>query len=75
MAIQTADLVYTGMYFMGVENRLFRLVILRAAQANGPKDRDITPGNEEDQYDEGDIGLIPVEGDRLGSRDTFLIVR
>src|SRR5580698_1744558 len=74
MAIQTADLVDTGMYFMRVEDRLLWLIALLTAQADRALGEVVTAGDEEHQDGQRDIDFITIERHRLTGRDTFFIV-
>src|SRR5260221_11282410 len=74
VAIQTADLVDPGVYFMRVEDRLLRLVTLLPAQANSAFYYPVTTQYKQDEYHKGDIGFIPVEGNRLSGRNTPFVI-
>jgi len=75
VTIQTADLVDAGMYFMRVEDGLFRLIALLTAQADRTFCEIVTACNEEHQDRQGYIDFITVERHRLTGRDPFFIVR
>ena len=56
VAVQAVDLVGAGVYFMRVEDGLFGLVILLAAQSNGAVNR-IVPSHQEERQDARPSGM------------------
>src|SRR5580658_5050909 len=74
VTIQTADLVDSRMYFVGIENGLDRLITLLTAQADRALYQVVAADKKDDQDRKGDIDLIAIEGHRLMGRDAFLIV-
>ena len=75
MAIQTANLVSAGMYFMGIEYGLLRLVVFIAAKADGTLNGVVAANYKQHYSKSGDIGLIAIERHRLVGRNAFFVVR
>ena len=74
VAIQTAYLVYTCVYFVRVEYRLLWLVVFIAAKTNSTLDSVITANDKQYNCKSGDIGFIAIERNRLRSRNALFIV-
>lgn len=74
VAVQTADLVGAGVYFMGVEDRLFRLISFGATEPDSALCEQVTTPDKQQEDNQHDINLISVERDGFVCRNPFFVV-